>query len=346
MPSEKRIIGGVFGLGDALNPNHTAPPFLEEGAVLLANARSGLWLLTQKLAPAQIWLPSFACQALYEAVDQGAARVRFYPVDERLALPNLDWLADVRPNDLVVLIDYFGWPCDQQAIAAVQERGAWAIEDACQALLSTHVGRATDIVLYSPRKFLGVPDGGILLARGPVASQLAANLDAPPAEWWLIALAATQLRREFDRCGGDRQWFELFQRAEAHSPCASYAMSDLTRAMLRQSFDYAAIARRRVANYRRLAERLGEFALMPELPQEVVPLGFPARFGNRDRARSALFAQEIYPPVHWPTDGWVPERFEASHRLAREIMTLPCDQRYEVEDMDRIADAVLRAAAL
>ena len=30
-------------------------------------------------------------------------------------------------------------------------------------------------------------------------------------------------------------------------------------------------------------------------------------------------------------------------RLAREIMTLPCDQRYDASDMDRVADCFLEA---
>ena len=345
MASGARVIGGVFGLGDQPNPTHSAPAFLSEDAVLLANARSGLWLLAQALAPGQVWLPSFACQALYEAVDRRAARVRFYPVDARLTIPSLDWLADVRRDDLVVLIDYFGWPCDTQTVAAIQERGAWALEDACQALLSSQVGRAADFVLYSPRKFLGVPDGGILIARRPAMLRGAVDLVEPPADWWQTALAATRLRREFDHLGGDRRWFELFQQSEAGAPCAGYAMSKLARELLARGFDYAAIARRRVANYRRLAERLGAYALMPAPAPEVVPLGFPVRLRNRDQVRAALFAQEIYPPVHWPTAGWVPEQFADSHRLAGEIMTLPCDQRYGVAEMDRIADVVLRGGA-
>jgi hypothetical protein len=39
----------------------------------------------------------------------------------------------------------------------------------------------------------------------------------------------------------------------------------------------------------------------------------------------------------------VPERFDASHRLAAEIMTLPCDQRCGPADMERMA-ALVRGA--
>ncbi len=61
--------------------------------------------------------------------------------------------------------------------------------------------------------------------------------------------------------------------------------------------------------------------------------------------RQRLFEAEIYPPVHWPIAGIVPSRFVESHRLNQEIMTLPCDQRYTTQDMDRIADIIVKTTA-
>jgi hypothetical protein len=65
---------------------------------------------------------------------------------------------------------------------------------------------------------------------------------------------------------------------------------------------------------------------------------------DRDTVRQALFAQEIYPPIHWPIPGRVDQKFMASHQLAAEIMTLPCDQRYELEAMEKMASIILQAA--
>jgi dTDP-4-amino-4,6-dideoxygalactose transaminase len=339
----RRVIGGVFGLAAPLNPAGVAPVFLKGNSVLLANARSGLWLLIQHLAPLHIWLPSYGCDALLGAIDQRRSRVRFYAVDERLAIPSLAWTDDIQRGDLVVLIDYFGFPCCADCVVASKSRGAWVVEDACQALLSARVGDAADFVLFSPRKFLGVPDGGILRCAASIASD-SIRLSDPPMAWWLEAFTATLLRREFDQCGGERRWFELFQRSEAAAPIGAYAMSQLAHALLSYGFDYPAITRARVENYQRLAASLSAFALFPELAPAIVPLGFPIRVRNRDEVRAALFAQDIYPPIHWQVRGWVPETFTASHALAEQIMTLPCDQRYTAADMDRIAEIVLRGA--
>jgi dTDP-4-amino-4,6-dideoxygalactose transaminase len=257
-----------------------------------------------------------------------------------LKIASSDWLNDVRRNDLVVFIDYFGFPGDPECMARAKEQGAWILEDACQALLSEEVGRYSDFILFSPRKMVGVPEGGILVFNREIQAAASVTLEAPPSEWWLKAFSASVLRREFDLFGGNRRWFELFQETEEEGPLSPFAMSELSRKMLQHGFDYQAIAERRVKNYQLLADALAKFAIFPSLTPGVVPLGFPIRLKNRDRVREALFSNEIYPPVHWPIDGVVPDEFRDSHRLAAEIMTLPCDQRYGCDDMKRIAEVI------
>ena len=121
-------------------------------------------------------------------------------------------------------------------------------------------------------------------------------------------------------------------------------MTELTCAVLTHCLDYEAIAARRRDNFRLLAGALESFAVFADVPAGVVPLGFPIRHAQRDRVRQALFAQQIYPPVHWDLGGRVPALFAESHRLSREIMTLPCDQRYDRGHMQRIAACVRSAA--
>jgi dTDP-4-amino-4,6-dideoxygalactose transaminase len=258
-----------------------------------------------------------------------------------LRIPSSEWLDHIQPGDLVILIEYFGFPGDVSWITQVKERRAWVLEDAAQALLSDRVGQPADFVVFSPRKSVGVPDGGILVVNCEIDLS-DVRLEKPPAKWWLKALMASVLRREFDIHGGSRYWFELFQEVETGRLIGAYAMSELSWTLLRHSFDYLAIAQRRVANYRLLLNKLGDIALFTHLPENVVPLGFPLRVRRRDSLRQILFDNQIYPPVHWPTQGIVPQEFSESHKLADEIMTLPCDQRYGGEDMERMASIILK----
>lgn len=346
MNVHERIIGGMFGLEmQAPTPSKTGrvlPPSLGFAHVLLATARCALHCIVEHVHPRQIWFPSYLCGVMLQAVRPGTAQVRFFPVDGALRVSADTWLEDVVAGDVVVFIDYFGFSEWREMGERVKSLGGIVVEDASQSFLSSGFSAVSDYLVFSPRKFIGVPDGGILAARLP-ESLPQTVLQPAPSDWWLDALRASVLRREFDRHGGDRTWFELFQKTEAGGPAGNYAMSDLSRNILLNSIDYAAISERRRANYSFLAGILGKFALFPKLPQEVVPLGFPVSVPNRDDTRRKLFAAEIYPPVHWPIQGFVPDHFTESHRLARDIMTLPCDQRYDLSDMERLADCFLKA---
>jgi dTDP-4-amino-4,6-dideoxygalactose transaminase len=333
------IIGGMFGLQASRDLKASYPPFMQKPGIYMVNARSGIWLLANQLSPGQIWCPSYLCHTILEAVRGSMGAVRFYEVSYDLRIVSFDWLDQVERGDLVILIDYFGFSIDSACAVQARERGAWVLEDASQALLSGNVGRFSDFSLYSPRKFVGVPDGGILCSNYDAHFQ-AADLKAPPAEWWLNAFLASLLRREFDIHGGARPWFELFQKTEPNAPIGLFAMSELSKTLLQNNLDYLSIARRRVENYQTLADKLGSLALFPHLPAEVVPLGFPIRTKKRDEVRQALFAHEIYPPVHWLIKEVVPPKYIESHRLASEIMTLPCDQRYDSNDMSRIVQVI------
>jgi dTDP-4-amino-4,6-dideoxygalactose transaminase len=335
----KEIIGGMFGLENPLTGSGSKPPFISDDSLLLVNARSGIRLLVERLSPSTVWLPSYLCLCVIDAVKTAGGNVRFYDLKDDLAHPSPKSLSQMRRDDLVLVIDFFGFPTDESWIRQAQERGARVVEDACQALLTKSVGAAADFVLFSPRKFLGVPDGGILNSkRGHDLESV--QLESPPADWWLKTWFATILRREFDLHGGSRHWFDLFQETEADTPIGKYAMSELSKLLLAKAIPYQSVAQRRINNYNVLARSLSQVALFSSPSRGVVPLGFPIRVKKREILRRKLFDHQIFPPVHWPLGNVVPDEFERSHQLSAEILTLPCDQRYGEAEMEWMAQVV------
>lgn len=335
-----QLIGGMFGLADLSRMEGQFPPFLVKRELFLCNARSGINILVDLLKPRRIWMPSFLCDALLKSIHN--IDTRFYEVGSDLQVSR-EWLDTVQRDELVVLIDYFGFQFDPTLAMRIRERGSWILEDASQALLSLHVGNYSDFVLFSPRKFLGVPDGGILRFNANVDFS-GIQLKDPPYDWWLKSINATILRREFDLYGGERSWFSLFQEIENNSPNGPYSMNLLSKILLEHSFDYSCIIEKRIENYKVLNNYLSQFALFPDLPADVVPLGYPIHLENREYVRKMLFDNNIYPPVHWPIRDIVPQKFVESHHLADTILTLICDQRYTPIDMQRIAEIVLQYA--
>jgi hypothetical protein len=278
---------------------------------------------------------------MLDAVARPGMSVRFYPIGADLQIASETWLGAVVPGDLVVFIDYFGFNTWESLGEKVRESGAFVVEDACQAMLNDNFSDFSHFVIASPRKFVGVPDGGVLNAM-PGTQLPKAVLPPLPAEWWCEAFSATLLRGEFDRHGGDRKWFELYRSFDPNGPVKPHAMSELSRQLLGR-FDYAEIGGRRRENYEFLLGEIGHLAIFDHLPPGVVPLGFPIRIEARDSVRLELFKDDIFPPVHWHLDKIVPETFTASHELSREIMTLPCDQRYDITDLMQMVKCMFKA---
>lgn len=343
---QRLIGGGAFPL-----PAPSAIPMPPEAGFLpaptyslirLVNARSAFWLLAKSTGTLRVWLPSYICQSVVDGFAAANTQVLFYAVCEQLRCVNDAWLAQVRPDDVVLRVHYFGFKNDDPVVQAATARGARIVDDAAQALLSDDIGADAQVLVFSPRKFVGVPDGGYLAYLNG-ALHITQPAEVPPDAWWRTSLAAVVGRRDFEAGSESRAWHTNFQEAERAAPIGAFAMSSLSRVLLEGAIDYDAIRVQRRKNFAVLLEMLAEHAMFHRLPGSTVPLGFPVRLAHRDSVRRSLFAQQIFPAVHWLLPATLPDGHEESRRLSESILTLPSDQRYDEDDMRRVAHALLEA---
>lgn len=337
-----KLVGGVFGFNISLNGEK--PSFLSPTSSFYLNARSAIFAVISSLRPKTVWMPSYLCLSMLESTKVANIPVRFFPINKYLQIEEKGWISEIMEGDAVIIIDYFGFKIAEWVYGAIRQRGALIIEDASQALLSSHVGQHSDFVVYSPRKFVGVPDGGILWSKTPC--KISMDRIKPPSSWLIKAFAACLLRSEFDssQSNGDRVWFRLSKEIESDMPVGNYEASALSIAILELGTDWESIYNKRRENYLILLDNLKKYALYKDLPDDVVPLGFPISVKNRDKLRQVLFDNNIYPPVHWELSNSVPEEFVESRQLSKKIMTLICDQRYDEKDMERIINIVRKGS--
>jgi dTDP-4-amino-4,6-dideoxygalactose transaminase len=294
-----------------------------------SSARSALAALLHFNRVKRIWLPDFCCSALVEAA--GVIEIGWYATTPELDVSWPSLAPSLRPGDAVLAIDYFGRAPSVGFLDLVRARRdiLW-IEDRAHAL-NPGLPAWGDVVLYSPRKLLGVGDGGVMVSSSPLPTP-SANQTAP------LPIAQSQRRQDPEGLRPD-QWFSAFRTQEAAFCVDDGRMSDLTKNFLQRA-DANAISARRQANGRVLAAALKDLALWPSDPIDYTPLAFPICVADRDGLAQALAEQRIYCAKHWtdlPND---PTLFPAAHSLSAHILSLPCDQRYEERDMDRIVTAI------
>jgi hypothetical protein len=283
-------------------------------------------------------MPPYICQEVTLVPPKSI--LGFYPLDDELS-PDIGFLdRHLRPGDVLLGVDYFGWPpCEQfVAYAAAHPEIVW-VEDCTQCLWTDQTPWAP-WVLYSPRKLVGVSDGGLLIARaeqgavGPTAYGGDARLMLPEL-----------MRFEDPREEDNDNWHAAFKAREASTSAESLPISRMTVALL-QRIPLQPLAEARRRNFEYLADQLGEFRRWRRPLAGVVPFGFPIAVADAGVSGAALAAERFFCSRHWPPAALPVDevQYPDAHRLARTLLTLPCDHRYDEADLAKLVEAVRRLA--
>lgn len=293
-------IGGYFEL-DPGGGNTPLP-----NGVLLNSGRNALRHIVRQLKIKSIRVPDYTCPVVWDALKAETCELRFYSIGSDM-LPT----EKMPRNDFVLYANYFG--CCGKNVEMLAAEYPNLIVDCAQAYLAQPKGRAS---FCSPRKFLGVADGGVAFGVGDAVCE---QDDSSARQRHLI------VRQEKGASAG----YPFFQAAEESLVDAPIrTMSEVTTAALRK-FDVKTAIQKRRENFAFLHERLHTVFRL-SLAEDDVPMVYP--YVTDDMAlRLRLISKKIYVAKYWP--GLLSS---AANSLAERIIPLPLDQRYGGEDMLRI----------
>lgn len=322
-------IGGYFELELPRFGDPFPAPFLK-----YQSARAALRAFLEASDFERVFIPAYICDSVVQAVFDAGRTVEFYRLnDQLLPGPEVNHLPE---SSFLIYVNYFGL-CDQNC-RRLERRFSpnQLFIDNTQALFSG-VGRALGAI-YSPRKFVGLPDGGLLLAREQ-------NLSEPDQE------DSTSLKRMdhllIRASGLVHDGYQSFISASSSLEDTNpLRMSRLTRRLL-SSVDFREMKRRRRDNFLRLA---GAFDALNcrswRLLKNTIPLCYPLVISrNVQSFRQKLAAQGIYIPTYWEDARGRTMKFATESVLLDQCLALPCDQRYGEQHIDRIIKIVTATVA-
>ena len=303
------------------------------------------------------------------AIRAAGPKVRFYGVSRSLE-PDLDAVERLAREGARVLfaIHYIGWPQPLPELAAICRRhGLLLMEDCALSFLSEAWGRPLgtlgEYAFFCLYKTVAVPNGGVVV-RGdglPGFDRLA--LSAPGTlsiSARMAELLLQGLRSHADFLGRPLMAAKsLAGRALSAAGAARVPVGDagfdLGAAHLRMCrlsrwllgrYDYAEVRARRRANFQRLHERLCERvrSLPLQLAEGICPLFYPVLVENKSAAAAALWARGVETIEFWNHGD--PEAdagdFPDVRFLRRHVLELPVHQHLTGEQVDYVADQVLR----
>jgi hypothetical protein len=295
----------------------------------------------------EAWLPSYLCTSMVQPFRQLGLDVHYYRVGGSLAPVDGVWAREVSNGSVVLYVNYFGLPVSATARSLAQQhkdRGVVTILDMTHSLFNTVPDeiQETSYCAASLRKWVGLPDGGLVWKRGSRFSVLP-DANSTDGGFGRARLVAGLMKGLYcDSVLPQKDGFRmLFGIAEdlARRCTTAVPMSRVSR-LLWSQVDTTAVVSARRANYAVLASGISGLRSIrlfaEELPQGVCPLGCPVLSPYRDDLRVFLTGRSVYCPVHWQLPDEIQCGFPASVSIAEEVLTVPCDQRYAISDMNRI----------
>lgn len=308
-----REIGGYFELERFKGKQY------HEHAVLLNCGRACLKYLIELRKIKKIWLPDFMCDSVNKVFYEMNVEIKKYRIN-RLFLP--DYNFKIKSDEWMLINDYYGQLKDSDIDFAYNYSNKHLICDETQSWFKKPCDGIDTI--YSCRKWFGVSDGGVLVTNN--SDRLGRKLEKDESHermLFMLGRFETSASKYFKKSVENNMCFE-------NAPVKE--MSKITQNILR-AIDYKYVAKRRRDNWNYLEKKIGkENKLKIDTP--LVPFMYPFLVENSGRIREKMAQVGIYIPVLWPSVLEEEECSTIAYQYARNILPLPCDQRYGLEDME------------
>lgn len=294
-------------------------------ALAINSCRNAISLFVKSRQIGKVFIPYFTCDAVYNSLKEAGAKISFYNINEELMPISIN--SDFNEGELLIYTDYWGI-CGKNLKKIIQEHKGHLLIDAAQAFYYKPDDGVP--VVNSCRKFFGVPDGGYLYVDKFI------QIGHQDKSF----MRFNHLLKRYEYSG--QEAFNDYLRAEKEIDNLPIAeMSKLTNAVL-SVIDYDKIAKQRIENFNFLHHKLhkiNRLNIEKILSLQDVPMVYPLWTDN-DKLRQKLIENKIYVATYWPNIFEWCSTNNLEYRLAKEILPLPIDQRYELDDMKIITNLI------
>ncbi|MCG3722799.1 hypothetical protein [Vibrio cincinnatiensis] len=313
-------IGGYFSLEQPQPKKHYHPELLH-----FQSARAAFYALLQVGSPRKVWMPNYICDSMLSPLHEIGVSVSFYSLNADFSIKNDIELLD---DEWILYVNYFGVCGAEQNRLLSKYPKEQLVFDHSQAFFQKPLDCLATI--YSPRKFFGVPDGGMLSTQLKLRNDRLRDETSYDRTTHLLKRA----------CFTPEKGYADYQEAESTlQNCQPKGMSVFTDNLLK-TIDYTTVKNQRNNNFWYLHEALASVNKI-QIDRTYVdgPMVYPFLTDNAS-LKSELIQRRIFIPTYWPEVEQRSNLGMFEHKMLAGLNALPCDQRYSVKEMDDILKVV------
>ncbi len=347
-------IGGEFWLDNLPGEeNQHIPDWINKfgNIAMTSSGRGAIFLLLNEISPLKktALLPVYTCDSVIVPFIANGYTCSFYDINSDLS-PDIK---DINSDNFGIFLHngYFGFPTNNNLATIVKkfkENQTIIVEDITHTLFSDYSKfDDNDYYIASLRKWMPLPSGGML------ASPKSNIKNKPLTNEYFAEIRKTAILAKSKYVNGDNQTLKpecmkqiAIGERFLNENLNAYNIDSTSMALLNMA-DIDIIKQQRRANYSVLAAGLMDCNYMQPifrlLPDGICPLFYPIYIKeNRKEIQQKLIEQKIYCPIHWPVSEYIDiEKYKNAAKIYDTVLSIPCDQRYNTEDMEKII-AVMR----
>lgn len=323
-----------------------------DGCYVLSG-RTAIDLIIQDIAKTRavrkVYMPAWGCDSMIAPFVSRGIEIELYDSfkiqDSRFKSPE-KWNLKPETTDscesILYVTNYFGYEntIDIEIVKRFKEKGVVILYDRTHSFLMDDDPylELADYSFASIRKWMGVIGGAEVEGVKDVALKPCPYLE--PKE---TAMRMKQAYMAGDDSVDKQIFLKLYGEFGHHlaEDYQNYEMDDLSYALYK-TMDIAVMRHKRRENAKYLHEHLKGVRFIDELTDKAVPLFVPVFFnttGQRNAVRKKLIEAQIYCPIHWPKPAQIPAELK-SNKIYDTELSLICDQRYDLADMQRIVTQI------
>jgi len=302
-------IGGYFGLEQLVSNEYY------KDLIPLNNGRNALLYLLKARNIKKLYIPYYLCNSVSDMCIRNSYKFEYYKIDTEFMPIFNKTLAD---DEYLCVVNDYGQLTNEKVLD-LERQFVQIILDNTQAFFQKPLDGIDTI--YSCRKFFGVPDGGYLSTNKRLGEELEIDISRE---------RMTHILGRYEGMASD--YYNHFQNNDASLKSEPLKnMSKLTHNIL-GAIDYDRVRRIRNENYAYLESKLGRLNKL-NLTTPEGAFAYPFYVENGIEIRKALAQKKIYISTLWHNVLTDTPEGSIEYDYAKNIMPLPCDQRYGIDDM-------------
>lgn len=324
-----------------------------EGAYALRSGRDAIKTIAREYDSCIALIPALSCDSMVLPFKMYGHQVMYYKLANDLSI-DLDDLYFLIKNNigqtiLFIYMDYFGIESikkEELINLQKQYRNIVFINDITHVFLNHDFesGFNPDYVLASIRKWITIPDGGLLWCKKELTNQEFTE----DTSFAYKRLNAQILRRKFFETGDPilkEQYRSIFSTVcdIIDSDKRPSRMSGYSFELLKK-LDFKQIWTKRMNNAKKLIGVLSKCPKIKLLQNDTNKsnLYVPFLIDDRDLKQGELNKLGIFNTIIWPISKEQKKVCNIAKYIEEHMLAAPCDQRYAVADMRYIGEEIVR----